>query len=84
MDYVIPKTNSPTLTDLNSAAIRKLYELTESLDAKSDPDMVRAVVESTAKLNSSVKNSDILPKQESDEERQQREATSVLEAEING
>lgn len=63
---------SPSLADLNKKAIQKLYELMDSLDGKSDPDMVRACVESLAKLNSSVKGSDILPQEETEEERRNR------------
>ena len=63
---------NPTLSDLNKKAIQKLYELMDSLDGKSDPDMVRACVESLAKLNSSIKGSDILPSEESEQERQDR------------
>lgn len=84
MDYVIPDAKSPNFADLNAKAVSKLYELIDSLDAKSEPDMVRSCIESLAKLNASVKNSDILPPQETSEERQQREAANILEAEING
>lgn len=73
MDYEIIGGNpSPSLADLNKKAIQKLYELMDSLDGKSDPDMVRACVESLAKLNSSVKGSDILPQEETEEERRDR------------
>lgn len=79
MDYEIIGGNpSPTLADLNQKAIQKLYELTDSLDAKSAPDMVRACVESLAKLNSSIKGSDILPQEESAEERKAREAQETI------
>lgn len=63
---------NPKLSDLNNKVIQKLYDLVDSLDAKSDPDMVRACVESLAKLNSSLKGSDILPQEESEQERQDR------------
>jgi hypothetical protein len=63
---------NPKLSDLNNKVIQKLYDLVDSLDAKSDPDMVRACVESLAKLNSSLKGSDILPQEESEEERADR------------
>ena len=72
---------SPRLSDLNNKVIQKLYQLVDGLDAKSDPDMVRACVESLAKLNSSLKGSDILPKEESDEERAERlSAEAIKEA----
>ena len=63
---------NPKLADLNNKVIQKLYELVDSLDAKSDPDMVRACVESLAKLNSSLKGSDILPQEESEAEKAAR------------
>lgn len=73
MDVEIISNNpNPTLSDLNTKAIQKLYELMDSLDGKSDPDMVRACVESLAKLNSSIKGSDILPREESELERAER------------
>lgn len=82
MDYeVIGGNPAPKLSDLNNKAIAKLYELLDGLDAKSDPDLVRAVVESLAKLNSSLKGSDILPQEESDEEREKRlNAEAIKEA----
>lgn len=79
MDYeVIGGVKNPKLSDLNNKAISKLYELLDGLDAKSDPDLVRAVVESLAKLNSSLKGSDILPQEESAEERKAREAQETI------
>lgn len=67
-----------TLAELNGVGIDKLGELIEALDAKSDPDMVRACVESLAKLNSSLKGSDILPKEETEEERREREQQEAI------
>lgn len=79
MDYeVIGGIKNPKLSDLNNKAISKLYELLDGLDAKSDPDLVRAIVESLAKLNSSLKGSDILPQEESVEERKAREAQETI------
>ena len=79
MDVEIINGNpSPTISDLNNKAIQKLYELMDSLDGKSNPDMVRACVESLAKLNSSLKNSDILPPEESESERRERETKETI------
>lgn len=73
MDVEIISGNpAPKLSDLNNKAISKLYELLDGLDAKSDPDLVRAVVESLAKLNSSLKGSDILPQEETEAEKAER------------
>ena len=63
---------NPSLKDLNNKVIQKLYQLVDGLEAKSDPEMVRACVESLAKLNSSLKGSDILPQEESEAERADR------------
>lgn len=85
MEYDIINGNpNPSLTDLNAKAIQKLYELMDNLDGKSDPDMVRACVESLAKLNSSIKGSNILPQEETPEERAEREsANAIREALVN-
>lgn len=69
---------NPTISDLNNRVIKKLYELVDGLDSKSQPDMVRACVESLAKLNSSLKGSDILPQEESEEERMAREEKEAI------
>ena len=66
------------IRDLNDKAVEKLYELLDSLDSKSEPDMVRACIESLAKLNQSVKGNDALAA-ESDEERIAREKTNLVE-----
>lgn len=85
MDYeVIGGNTNPSLADLNKKAISKLYELLDGLDAKSDPDLVRAVVESLAKLNSSVKGSGILPQEESAEERKERETQETIMEAMRG
>ena len=81
---IISRNPNPNLADLNKKAIQKLYELLDSLDGKSDPDMVRACVESLAKLNSSVKGSDILPQDETPEERAEREAREAIVGVMNG
>lgn len=79
MEYeVIGGNTNPKLSDLNNKAISKLYELMDGLDAKSDPDLVRACIESLAKLNSSLKGSDILPQEETAEEKKAREERDAI------
>lgn len=75
---------NPTLTDLNKRAIKKLYELIDALDAKSEPDMVRACIESLSKFNSSLKGSDILPQEETEAERRERENADVIQEALRG
>lgn len=67
-----------TLRQLNEKAAQKLYELIDSLDAKSEPDMVRACVESLAKLNASTKGSDIFEKEISEEERLMQNKSALV------
>lgn len=81
---IIGGNTNPKLSDLNNKVIQKLYDLVDSLDAKSDPDMVRACVESLAKLNSSLKGSDILPQEESAEKRKAREAQETIMEALRG
>lgn len=66
------------IRDLNDKAVEKLYELLDSLDSGSEPDMVRACIESLAKFNQSVKGNDVLTT-ENDEERKAREKTNIVE-----
>lgn len=76
MDYeIIAGNTSPTIKDLNQKAIKTLYDLLDNLspDGKNDPDMVTAVTDAIAKLNTSLKGSDILPQEESEAERRERE-----------
>ena len=66
------------IRDLNDKAVERLYELLDSLDSKSEPDLIRACIESLAKLNQSVKGNDVLTT-ENDEERKAREKTNIVE-----
>lgn len=75
---------SPSLSDLNRKAIQKLYELVDSFDAKTSPEMVQSCTESIAKLNSSLKGSDILPKEETPEERADRRQKEMFGSILKG
>ena len=68
-----------TLRQLNEKAVSKLHELIDSLDAKSEPDAVRACIESLAKLDAALKGSDVLEKEESAEERAVKEKSNIVE-----
>lgn len=71
---------SPTIRDLNEKAIKTLYDLLDKMgpDAKADPNMVTAVTDAIAKMNTSLRASDILPKEETAEERAERELKENL------
>lgn len=85
MDYeVISNNPSPSISDLNKKAIQKLYQLIDALDSKSEPDLVRACIESLAKFNSSLKGSSILPQEETEAERRERENADVIQEALRG
>lgn len=77
---------SPTLRDLNEKAIKSLYDLLDKFapDQKADPAMVTAVTDAISKLNSSLRSSDILPKEETAEERRERELKESLTNAMKG
>lgn len=81
---VISGDPNPDLESLNRKGIQKLYALIDSLDAKSEPDMVRACIESLAKLNSSLKGNDIFTPKETEEERRAREKSNLVEGMLRG
>lgn len=69
---------STSLAELNNMAISKLYDLIRVMDEKTDPEMILACTKGIAQLNSSLKGSDILPQEESVEERKAREAQETI------
>ena len=58
-------------------------ELIDDINPK-DADMVRAITESVAKLNASLKGNNIFTPRETDEERLEREANDVLASALRG
>lgn len=66
-----------TIEDVNVHLLDKLDELIDDINPK-DADMVRALTESVAKLNASLKGNNIFTPQETDEERREREATEIM------
>lgn len=77
---------NPTIKDLNSKAVKTLYDLLDKLspDEKNDPAMVTAVTDAIAKLNTSLKGNDILPREESESERRERKSLEVIQEALNG
>ena len=69
--------------DVNLHLLDKLDELIDAIDGK-DADMVRAITESVAKLNASLKGNNIFTPQETETEKKEREATEVLSAALKG
>lgn len=77
---------NPTIKDLNQKAISTLYNLLDKLgpDEKGDPEMVTAVTDAIAKLNTSLRNSGILPSEETKAERVERESATAIREALNG
>lgn len=73
-----------SIEDVNTHLLDKLDELIESVDPKSDPEMVKVLTESVAKLNTSIRGNNIFTPQESDEERREREQREILGEVIGG
>lgn len=75
---------NPTIRELNEKAIKTLYDLLDGLVDKTDPAMVTAVTDAIAKLNTSLRNSDIIPPEETAAERQERETREALANAMRG
>ena len=72
-----------SIEDVNIHLLDKLDDLIKEMDGK-DSEMIRAVTESVAKLNASLKGNNIFTPQETEEERKEREATEVLAEAMKG
>ena len=78
-EVIEAKVKDTSLETVNRHLLTKLDDLIESVDAKSNPELVKVLTESVAKLNSSFKGNDIFAPQETEEERMAREQKEVLE-----
>lgn len=77
-EVIEAKVNNPSIEDVNKHLLRKLDDLIDSTDAKTDPEMVKVLTESVAKLNASLKGNNIFTPAETAEERLEREQKEVL------
>ena len=71
-----------TIEEVNTNLLNKLNELIDSVNSK-DPEMVRAITESVAKLNASLKGNNIFTPKETEEQRKEREANEAIHAAMN-
>lgn len=71
-----------SIEDVNVHLLDKLDELIDDINPK-DADMVRAITESVAKLNASLKGNNIFTPRETDEERLEREANEAIYAAVS-
>lgn len=84
MEIYEAQPNDASLETVNRHMLNKLDELIESVDAKSNPELVKVLTESVAKLNASFKGNDIFAPQETPEQRTAREQKEVLEGVLKG
>ena len=71
-----------TIEEVNTNLLNKLNELIDSVNSK-DPEMVRVITESVAKLNASLKGNNIFTPKETEEQRKEREANEAIHAAMN-
>ena len=71
-----------TIEEVNTNLLNKLNELIDSVNSK-DPEMVRAITESVAKLTASLKGNNIFTPKETEEQRKEREANEAIHAAMN-
>ena len=83
-EVIEARVESTSLETVNRHMLNKLDELIESVDAKTNPELVKFLTESVAKLNSSFKGNNIFAPQETDEQRREREQREILEGVMSG
>lgn len=72
------RVNDPSIEDVNKHLLAKLDDLIKACDAKTNPELVKVLTESVAKLNASLKGNNIFTPQETAEQRKEREATEAV------
>lgn len=72
-----------SIESVNKHLLEKLDDLIMHSDSFEDPDMIRALTESIAKLNTSLRNNDIFA-QEDPEEVRKKNRTNVAEELLRG
>ena len=78
MAEVLDPKKHATIEDVNAKLLDKLEELIDSIDAKSNPELVKVITDSVAKLNTSLRGNSIFAPQETQEERKEREAREAI------
>lgn len=78
MTEVLDATKHATIEDVNAKLLDKLEELIDSIDSKSNPELMKVITESVAKLNASLKGNDIFAPKETEEQKREREAQEAI------
>lgn len=77
MAEVLDPQRHATIEEVNTKLLDKLEELIDSIDGK-DPELVKVITDSVAKLNTSLRGNSIFAPQETAEERKEREAREAI------
>lgn len=83
-EVIEARVRTTSIETVNQHLLNKLDDLIESIDPKSDPEMVKVLTESVAKLNTSLRGNDIFTPKETEEERRDREQREILEGVMGG
>ena len=83
-EVVDVKVDNPSIEDVNMHLLAKLDDLIDACDAKTNPELVKVLTESVAKLNASLKGNDIFTPKETAAEKKEREATEAVESILKG
>lgn len=83
-EVVDVKVDNPSIEDVNMHLLAKLDDLIDACDAKTNPELVKVLTESVAKLNASLKGNDIFTPKETEAEKKEREATEAVESILKG
>lgn len=83
-EVVDVKVDNPSIEDVNMHLLAKLDDLIDACDAKTNPELVKVLTESVAKLNASLKGNDIFTPKETETEKKEREATKAVESILKG
>lgn len=75
---IIDTKKHATIEDVNAKLLDKLEDLIDAVDAKTDPELVKVITDSIAKLNTSLRGNDIFAPKETEEEKREREAREAI------
>lgn len=78
MAEVVDTQRHASIEEVNAKLLDKLEELIDDIDVKTEPEMVKVITESVAKLNASLRGNDIFAPKETEEEKKEREAKEAI------
>lgn len=83
-EVIEAEVKDPSIEDVNRHLLNKLDELIVATDVKTNPDLIKVITESVAKLNASLKGNNIFTPQETEEEKREREAQEAILGAMKG